>query len=190
MSGQGEGQQPQQSQQQVATEGLFARLKGVASGVLAERKPWTELADRNAFSRPSNLAEAISRFKKNTAYFRINYGIFVLLTTVVCMVLNPSSLVVLGLLAAVWCYLFVVRQASITIGGRPFSPREQLIAMAVVSVVVVFFLTSVGTILFTAIGISLVAIAAHGALRVPDDLFLDDGEIDNRSIFAFLSTKV
>lgn len=36
---------------------------------------------------------------------------------------------------------------------------------------------SVGTILFTAIGISLVAIAAHGAFRVPDDLFLDDGEV-------------
>ena len=64
--------------------------------------------------------QAISRFKKNTAYFRINYGIFVLLTTVVCMVLNPSSLVVLGILSAVWFYLFVVRQASITIGGRPF----------------------------------------------------------------------
>lgn len=36
------------------------------------------------------------------------------------MVLNPSSLVVLGLLSAVWFYLFVFRQASITIGGRPF----------------------------------------------------------------------
>ena len=35
-------------------------------------------------------------------------------------VLNPSSLVVLGLLAAAWFYLFIVRQASITIGGRPF----------------------------------------------------------------------
>jgi hypothetical protein len=86
----------------------------------------------------------------------------------------------------------------------------------------------VGTILFTAIGISLVVIAAHGAFRVPDDLFLDDSEvrrqrkpvrlsyaqhatdtahhhavarlrvalrvcpaqIDNRSVFAFLSAKV
>lgn len=36
---------------------------------------------------------------------------------------------------------------------------------------------SVGTILFTAIGISLVVIAGHGAFRVPDDLFLDDGEV-------------
>ncbi len=54
------------------------------------------------------------------AYFRINYFLFVLLTTVVCMVLNPSSLIVLGLLATTWFYLFVARQASITIGGRAF----------------------------------------------------------------------
>ena len=54
------------------------------------------------------------------AYFRINYFLFVLLTTVVCMVLNPSSLIVLGLLATTWFYLFVARQAPITIGGRAF----------------------------------------------------------------------
>ncbi len=32
---------------------------------------------------------------------------------------------------------------------------------------------SVGTLLFTAIGISALLIGLHGALRVPDDLFLD-----------------
>jgi hypothetical protein len=36
------------------------------------------------------------------------------------MVMNPSSLVVLGLLGALWFYLFIVRQAAITIGGRAF----------------------------------------------------------------------
>jgi len=130
----------------------------------------------------------MSRFKKNTAYFRINYFLVVVVTMVVCMVLNPASLIVLGMLAATWFYLFVARQAPITIGGRAFSPREQLIAMGVVSVVVVFFLTSVGTILFTAIGISLAVIATHGAMRVPDDLFLDDGETAaaNNSVLNFL----
>lgn len=176
-----------QAQSQSA-DGMFVRLKAVASGVLSERKPWSEMADKNSFSRPANVAEAMSRCKKNVAYFRINYFLFVLLATVVCMILNPSSLIVLGTLAALWFYLFVVRQSSITIGGRPFSPREQLIGLAVASVVVVFFLTSVGTVLFTAIGFSLVAIATHGAFRVPDDLFLDEGETAaaNTSVLGFL----
>lgn len=37
-------------------------------------------------------------------------------------------------------------------------------------------LCSVGTILFTAIGISLTAIGLHGACRQPDDLFTDEAE--------------
>lgn len=189
MTDQERGQAQQQAaQNQPAVDGILLRIKAVASGVLAERKPWSELADRTAFSRPANVAEAMSRCKKNVAYFRINYFLFVLLTTVVCMVLNPSSLIVLGSLSAIWFYLFVARQAAITIGGRPFSPREQLIGMAVVSVVVVFFLTSVGTVLFTAIGFSLAGIGIHAALRVPDDLFLDDGETAaaNTSVLSFL----
>lgn len=54
------------------------------------------------------------------AYFRINYFLVVVVTMVVCMVLNPASLIVLGMLAATWFYLFVARQAPITIGGRAF----------------------------------------------------------------------
>jgi len=36
---------------------------------------------------------------------------------------------------------------------------------------------SVGTVLFTALGISVAAISLHGALRVPDDLFTDEIEV-------------
>lgn len=36
---------------------------------------------------------------------------------------------------------------------------------------------SVGTVLFTALGISVAAIALHGSFRVPDDLFTDEIEV-------------
>jgi hypothetical protein len=36
---------------------------------------------------------------------------------------------------------------------------------------------SVGTILFTALGISVAAICAHGAFHVPDDLFTEEAEV-------------
>lgn len=36
---------------------------------------------------------------------------------------------------------------------------------------------SVGTVLFTALGISFAAIAIHGAFRQPDDLFTDEPEV-------------
>ncbi len=39
------------------------------------------------------------------------------------------------------------------------------------------FFCRVGTILFTALGISVAAIALHGCMRVPDDLFTDEAEV-------------
>ena len=47
-------------QQQVATNAVFAaatRVKGAATALLAQAKPWSELADRSAFSKPNDLAE-------------------------------------------------------------------------------------------------------------------------------------
>ena len=38
-------------------------------------------------------------------------------------------------------------------------------------------LCSVGTILFTALGISVAVISVHGACRIPDDLFTDEVEV-------------
>ena len=43
-----------------------------------------------------------------------------------------------------------------------------------------WFFHSIGTVLFYALGISLVAVGIHGAMRVPDDLFLDEPEVRQR----------
>ncbi|CAK0739323.1 hypothetical protein CVIRNUC_001156 [Coccomyxa viridis] len=162
--------------QQGSLQALYNRFRDVLGGVFRERKPWGEMVDRSAFSRPANLAEATGRLRKNAHYFKVNYLMVVFTVTLITLAFNPTSLIVLGLLAMAWIYLFVVRQAPIVIGGRTFSDREKALGMAIVTLIVVFFLTSVAAVLFTAIGISFVAIALHGSLRVPDDLFTDEIE--------------
>lgn len=92
------------------------------------------------------------------------------------MAVNPASLAVVAILGACWAWLFGVRASPLVINGRTFSEKEALVGAAAASAVVVFFLTSVGTVLFTALGISVAAIAAHGATRVPDELFTDEIE--------------
>lgn len=65
------------------------------------------------------------------------------------------------------------------------SEREKFLSLSGFSLVVTFFLTSVGSTLFYALGLSLLLISAHAALHVPDDLFLD--EVPEQQTGGFLS---
>jgi len=176
------GQAPPQN----AILAVGSNLKNAAVNVLKERKPWTEMVDRSSFARPANLAEATGRLRKNANYFKVNYLVVIVTITAITMAMNPTSLIVLGVLALAWLYLFVIKQTPLVIGGRTFNDYEKFIGMGVVSGVIVFFLTSVGTVLFTALGISFAAIAIHGAFRQPDDLFTDEPEGQQGGIFGLL----
>jgi hypothetical protein len=57
--------------------------------------------------------------------------------------------------------------------------------MSALSAFVIFMLTSAGTVLFSGMGVALLAIGAHSAARVPDDLFIEDAN-DNKGFFSFL----
>ncbi|KAJ8425715.1 hypothetical protein Cgig2_009486 [Carnegiea gigantea] len=56
-----------------------------------------------------------------------------------------------------------------------FSDKETLGLLVIVSVFVIF-LTSVGSLLMSALVIGVAIVCVHGAFRVPEDLFLDDQE--------------
>jgi hypothetical protein len=59
-------------------------------------------------------------------------------------------------IGAAWVYLFFVRgDAPLAVGGRVLSEREKLMAASGASVLVIFFLTNVGSVLFSAICIGL-----------------------------------
>lgn len=62
--------------------------------------------------------QAMSRLRTNVGYFRINYAVILLLSTLAVMLMNPSSLIVLGGLAAAWTYVYAVRTTPLTIGER------------------------------------------------------------------------
>lgn len=164
----------------------FGRAKEYAGQTFQQRKPWSELLDRSSFSRPDNVTEATSRIRKNLTYFRVNYMIIVLLTLGLCIAFNPQSLAVLCILMAAWGYVFIVRTAPLTIAGRTISEREKLLGMTGISFVTLFFLTSVGAVLFSALCLGVTVIALHGAVRVPDDLFTDE-VVENGSIWSAIT---
>ncbi|KAL6653424.1 hypothetical protein ACP70R_009002 [Stipagrostis hirtigluma subsp. patula] len=159
-----------------AARAFLSRHLDSVRRALSGARPWTELLDRSALSRPDSLADATSRLRKNLAYFRVNYAALVALSLAAALLAHPFSLAALLALLAAWCLLYLLRPADappIAACGRTFSDREVLGGLIAASAFVVF-LTSVGALIFSALALGAAVVCVHGSYRVPEDLFLDE----------------
>lgn len=166
---------------------FVSRLSATVRGGLAQRRPWLELVDRSAMSRPDSVSDAVSRIRKNLTYFRVNYATLVALVVCLSLISHPFSLIVLASLLSAWAFLYLFRPADqpLVLFGRTFSDAETLIGLVVVTVLVVF-VSSVGSLLISALSVGFALVCAHGAFRAPEDLFLDDQEPANAGFLSFL----
>ncbi|KAE8695476.1 PRA1 family protein B4 [Hibiscus syriacus] len=166
---------------------FLSRLTSSIRQGFSQRRPWYELIDRTAMARPDNLTDAYSRIRRNFSYFKVNYMTLLAVVLAFSLLSHPLSLLVLlGLLAA-WLFLYLFRPSDqpLIIFGRAFSDRETLGALVVFTLFVVF-LTSIGSLLISAILIGVAIVCLHGAFRIPEDLFLDDQEPGNSGFLSFL----
>ena len=183
-------QQAVQSQPPINTPAFrtfFSRLSTSIRDGLSQRRPWAELVDRSSMARPESLTDALSRIRKNLAYFKVNYVAVVSLVLAFSLFSHPLSLLVLVGLLAGWMFLYLFRPSDqpLVVFGRTFSDRETLLAL-VLSTIVVVFMTSVGSLLTSALMIGVAIVCVHGAFVVPDDLFMDDQEPANAGLLSFL----
>lgn len=176
-----------------AFRAFLTRLSTSVSSGFAQRRPWIELIDRTAISKPETLSEAISRIRRNYTYFRVNYITLVTAVLAFSLLSNPFSLILLLALLSGWLFLYFFRPSDqpVVILGRAFTEWETLGVLVVLTIVVVF-LTSVGSLLISAMLIGVGIVCVHGAFRVPEDLFLDEqeGSSTNGSGVGFLSSFV
>ncbi|KAF7144145.1 hypothetical protein RHSIM_Rhsim05G0225600 [Rhododendron simsii] len=183
-----------ESQPPIATPAFRAFISHITDTIrngLSHRRPWTELVDRSAFSKPESLSESTLRIRKNYAYFRVNYLSCLAAVLAVSLLTNPFALLLLLALLAAWLFLYLFRPSDppLVIFGRTFSERETL-GMLIVSSIVVIFLTSVGSVLISALMVGIAIVCAHGAFRVPEDLFLDEQETEAPGFLSFLTASV
>ncbi|KAL5202747.1 hypothetical protein ABZP36_013699 [Zizania latifolia] len=164
----------------IATPALRLFLSRLSESVrrsLSDRRPWTEMIDRSAFSRPDSLSDATSRLRRNLAYFRVNYAAVVAFALGASLLAHPFSLLILLGLLTGWCFLYLFRGSDqpVVLFGRSFSDRETLLGLVVASFVA-FFFTSVASLIISGLLVGGAIVAAHGAFRMPEDLFLDDAD--------------
>ena len=120
--------------------------------------------------------------------FRVNYTAIVGLSLALSLVTHPVSLFLLLSLLAAWSFLYLFRPSDppLTILGRTFSDRETLGGLVLISIIVIF-MTSVGSLIISAITLGAVLVCIHGALRVPEDLFLDEPDQQGGAAAGLLS---
>ncbi|KAL3719883.1 hypothetical protein ACJRO7_004809 [Eucalyptus globulus] len=171
----------------VSLRAFLSRLSSSGRRALSGRRPWAELLDRSAFSRPQSVSDAASRVRRNASYFRVNYLALLALVLALSLLSHPFSLLTLLSLLAAWLLLYAFRPADqpLVLLGRAFSDRETLAALSLLTVVVVF-LTSVGSLLVSASMVGLAIVAAHGAFRDPEDLFMDEQDPAGSGLFSYI----
>lgn len=179
-----------QSQPPIATPAFRAFIGRLSSSIrhgFAQRRPWYELIDRSSMGRPESVTEAASRIRKNFSYFKVNYMTLLAAVLALSLLSHPFSLLVLLCLLGAWLFLYLFRPSDqpLVLLGRTFSDRETLGVLVVLTIIVVF-LTSVGSLLISALLVGMAIVCVHGAFRHPEDLFLDDQEPANAGFLSFL----
>ncbi|KAB2046785.1 hypothetical protein ES319_D01G259500v1 [Gossypium barbadense] len=166
---------------------FVSRLNESLRNGLSQRRPWAELLDRSAFSKPESFSDALVRVRKNYSYFRVNYLSVIGLILAFSLLSHPFSLLLLLGLLCSWIFLYLFRPADqpLILFGRTFSDRETLGFLIIFSVFVVF-LTTVGSLLISALMVGVGLVCAHGAFRAPEDLFLDEQEQVSTGFLSFL----
>jgi hypothetical protein len=149
----------------------FDRVATGTKDLLAHARPWSEVFDSEAWGKPADGAEALSRIRRNALRFRVNYVIVMAVVVMVGLALHPVALCVLGGLGIAWLRMHMM---PLQLNGRPVTDVERIAAAAAISVVTIFVFTSAGAVLTSSLLVGLGVVCAHGAMYVPGELFVDD----------------
>ncbi|XAR53430.1 hypothetical protein NMG60_11021977 [Bertholletia excelsa] len=154
---------------------FFSRTKDQVRTALSTRRPWAELLRPGGISLPAGVRQALGRIRANTAYFQMNYTIFVLFVLFLSLLWHPISLIVFVVTMAAWFFLYFLRDEPITAFNRTIDHRLILVALSVLTITLLF-LTHATVNIVAALAVSIAVLVLHGALRRTDNLDLDDDE--------------
>ncbi|KAG6523828.1 PRA1 family protein F3-like [Zingiber officinale] len=157
------------------TAQLVSRFKDQGKALISSQRPWPQLLDFTALTRPFNAGDALVRLQRNVSYFRSNYIIFSLAVLSLSLIWHLGSLFAFVALLAAWFFLYFSRDQPLVLFGRTIDEGTVLGVLSVATVFALLF-SDVGSTVFGAILVALAIICLHAVFRKTDDLFLDETE--------------
>jgi len=152
-----------------ATNPWIASLKTFASSWKDERlktlRSIGEFFDRSKLSLPS-IKDIPARIKSNLAHFQTNYLLVFLLLSIYSALTTPIFLVTLIVVSAIWFYALKYKDSPVVLFG--FRISEKIIAFVlVILTLVVFYMSSAGTVLWWLLLTSVLFVFAHAFFYTP-----------------------
>ncbi|KAM7252231.1 hypothetical protein ACFE04_024114 [Oxalis oulophora] len=153
---------------------FISRARQTTERVISTRRPWHELLDYSAISRPCSYRDALTRVKRNFDHFCPNYVMIMLFILFCSLIYHPVSMIVFIVVSVAWIALYFARNdPSFVVYGLTVDDRLVLGVLSLVTVLGLV-ITHVGLNVFVSLVIGVVVVGLHAAFRGTDDLFLDE----------------
>ncbi|KAL5981290.1 hypothetical protein ACLOJK_015345 [Asimina triloba] len=129
-----------------------------------------------AFNCPSPSSSAKSRLLKNASYFRLNYALILLSSSLFSLLQAPLSLLLISALCLLWSLLYFYREDPLFLWGRQLTDRTLLVALSLLSFILIFGILGVLWNLLKGLAAGAAICALHAILRNGEGLALDEWE--------------
>ena len=126
-------------------------------------RPASSFFDLRRFSRPQSTTEATTRVELNLQWFYVNYVLIAALIVLLTILSQPSFLLTLLVLAALW--LFALSREVVAIPFTPYALTGRSKMMALYAVTAIILLLFAGSTILTLAGICGLVVLAHATLH-------------------------
>lgn len=152
---------------------LPTQLNGLKDWAMSKReslRAWQDFGNYTRVSKPGNIAVISKRVSHNIMYYYTNYTFISALLILYCIISSPLLLLAITVSGGA-CYLISTQKEGKTvhIGGHTFTPKDQGVVAACISIPLLFF-ASAGTVIFWVIGLTFSVVGAHATMmQIPNE---------------------